>query len=77
MAEKAKEEALAQERALELAKAQAQQVVPKPVEEPPMDEDAKRLLELKQKLEAMQRESAMVVDVEEESVSQPASIPIP
>lgn len=43
-----------------------------------MDEDAKRLLELKQKLEAMQRESTMVVDVDEDSVSQPdANMPAP
>ena len=40
-----------------------------------MDEDAKRLLELKQKLEAMQRESAVVVDIDDEaSASEPAIV---
>ena len=51
---------------------------PEPVEEQPepeMDEDAKRLLELKQKLEAMQRESAVVVDIDDEaSASEPAIV---
>ena len=42
----------------------------------PMDEDAKRLLELRQKLEAMQRENAVVVDiVDEASASEPAIVP--